>query len=93
MSKFTLCVTFLLRQQQKGLVRKKKRSAKQTEMGNLQEFHSEKLEELMCLEKSVPQISSVAFKFGKKIIHCKSASNRFQPILCHEGIFGVHFYS
>ena len=66
MSKFTLCVTFLLRQQQKGLVRKKKRSAKQTEMGNLQEFHSEKLEELMCLEKSVPQISSVAFKFGKK---------------------------
>ena len=86
-------VTFLLHQQQKGLVRKKKRSAKQMEMGNRGEFHSEKLEELVCLEKSVPQILSVAFKFGKKIIDFKSASNRFQPIYCHEGIFGVHFYS
>ena len=56
-------------------------------------FHSEKLEELISLEKSVPLNSSVAFEFGKKIVHCKSASNRFQPMLCHEGIFGVHFYS
>ena len=56
------------------------------EIGNLGEFHSEKLEELVSLEKSVPRISSVAFKFGKEIIHCDSASNRFQPILCHKGI-------
>ena len=62
-------------------------------MEYLQEFYSEILEELVSLEKSVPLTSPVTFKFGKKIVHCKSASNRFQLILCHEGILGVHFYS
>ena len=60
---------------------------------SLQEFKEKKLKELVCLEKSVPLTSSVAFRFAKKIVHWKSGSNRFQPVLCHEEIFGVHFYS
>ena len=91
-------MSFLLRQQQtEGIGSKprleKQRSAKQTEKGNRGELFSEKLEELITLEKSVALNSSVALKFGKKFVHCKSASNRFQPMLCYKAIFGVHFYS
>ena len=71
----------------------KEQSENKCRRESLQEFYSEKLEELVSLEKSVPLILSVTFKFEKKIVHCKSASNRFQLILYLKGIFGVHFYS
>ena len=90
---FMSCATLLVRL--KGWKRDRFEKAKinDRESNGGERFHSEKLEELISLEKSVPLNSSVAFKFGNKIVHCKSASNRFQPMLCHEGIFGVHFYT
>ena len=58
---------------------------------NSEEFYSEKLESLSCMEQSVPLISSVDFKCDKQNVNCKKTSD-FVRLSCHKGILVTNFW-